>query len=510
MQSSFRFLVAVCFYLSSTILRSRNWCVRTATDRPQAMVNVLYWDLPPLITTRSENAAEGFIPQTFHQADILCADVEAKYKRNGLEVASYRPLSSSLSFKAENNSLENFNALLYSNLTNEEILPNGVSVDTAFFAPYILSESEEEHRMLERRGLVATKLYTSLELVIVVNRASIAIFQKIMNTIKIIAICITYAVILAWIIGIFLWLLERRTNPLLRSRAGAGSGSFLHGSGTCIWFSFVTMATVGYGDIFPVTFTGRVVTVTWIMIGLSISALMTGVLTDGVNNKSVDLTDQTISVLENTTAARVAGSDLQGVVVPQRSYVEMLHTVRRGEVFAALASSDIVASHGDQFETGVYSERLSVVSTIRAQQHYHYLVFKEPWSPLRDVMQCIQDDYTGHQGYAMTKTRRFNKHVIVDHPSIREMVLYDLKTQILVFIMIGLVMVVFLVEIFVVQRTTLSSKKKPGCSDDGGVGKLQLTERGVTDSTIKEIIRIEMLKLKMRLSRQQEAQEKTM
>ena len=45
------------------------------------------------------------------------------------------------------------------------------------------------------------------------------------------------------------------------------------------WWAFVTMTTVGYGDISPVGVPGRLFAVVWILTGLVIIAIFTGVIT---------------------------------------------------------------------------------------------------------------------------------------------------------------------------------------------------------------------------------------
>ena len=448
--------VLVVIYLGATLFFGFCLCKHAA-------INVLYWELPPLITSNKE----GFIPEIFQQADLHCDSFSSKYD---LDISKHHKISESL---------DELNSMLYSNKTNEEMLPNGVPYNTAFLAPYIVSGTEAEHEMFRQRGLAASHLYTSVELAVVVNRSNIALFQKIMDSVRPFTISIIYAIVFTCIVGMFLWLLEHRSNPQF-------AHTFLQGSGTGVWCSFVTLSTVGYGDTFPITFAGRVVIMTWIMVGLTLSALMTGLLMDGVSS-SVDVTGKTISVLENTTAARIAG-DLQGIVVLEKSYHDALHNVRNGKSFVALVSSDIVASHWDHFEAGSYQERLSAVSSINAEQHYHYLTFKEQWSPFHDILQCILTGHVNHIVYSTIKTKRFVKKVTIDHPSIREMVLYDFKTQLLLFLMLGFLGLAFVLEISMVRWSKF------------GLGsiKIQKSERAT-----KEVFWNEMLKLKMCLKNEQ-------
>jgi voltage-gated potassium channel len=46
-------------------------------------------------------------------------------------------------------------------------------------------------------------------------------------------------------------------------------GANIHNGGDALWWAFATITTIGYGDYFPVTFTGRIVAVVLVIFGLS-------------------------------------------------------------------------------------------------------------------------------------------------------------------------------------------------------------------------------------------------
>lgn len=48
-----------------------------------------------------------------------------------------------------------------------------------------------------------------------------------------------------------------------------------------IWWSVVTVTTIGYGDVYPVTFLGRIFAIMLALIGIGLVALPTGILTSG-------------------------------------------------------------------------------------------------------------------------------------------------------------------------------------------------------------------------------------
>jgi polar amino acid transport system substrate-binding protein len=91
-------------------------------------------------------------------------------------------------------------------------------------------------------------------------------------------IAIGMTAIMAFVAAL-IWLCERRSNP---AHFGGG-GRPLRGFGSALWWSAVTMTTVGYGDIAPQTFKGRVIAVLWMFISLvlvsTFTATMASILT---------------------------------------------------------------------------------------------------------------------------------------------------------------------------------------------------------------------------------------
>jgi voltage-gated potassium channel len=61
----------------------------------------------------------------------------------------------------------------------------------------------------------------------------------------------------------------------------------------CLWWAVVTLTTVGYGDIYPVTAGGRLFTFLTLMIGLGLLVVPTGIVTSALsavrNNQEGDL-----------------------------------------------------------------------------------------------------------------------------------------------------------------------------------------------------------------------------
>jgi len=76
------------------------------------------------------------------------------------------------------------------------------------------------------------------------------------------------------LVAALIWLCERRAN----AAHFGGDGRPVRGFGAALWWSAVTMTTVGYGDISPQTFKGRVIAVVWMFVSLVLVSTFTATI----------------------------------------------------------------------------------------------------------------------------------------------------------------------------------------------------------------------------------------
>lgn len=72
------------------------------------------------------------------------------------------------------------------------------------------------------------------------------------------------------------WFFERKTNAV------QFPPSYLDGIDDAIWWSVVTFTTVGYGDKTPITAPGRLAAVVWMILGITLAAMLTGQCANGL------------------------------------------------------------------------------------------------------------------------------------------------------------------------------------------------------------------------------------
>jgi voltage-gated potassium channel len=90
-------------------------------------------------------------------------------------------------------------------------------------------------------------------------------------------------IIAATFVVMFIYVISLAEYAAERSAKGANITSF----GDSVWWACVTMATVGYGDYFPITIMGRVLAVILMIGGVAIVGTASGTLVSFLNDRMV-------------------------------------------------------------------------------------------------------------------------------------------------------------------------------------------------------------------------------
>ncbi len=103
------------------------------------------------------------------------------------------------------------------------------------------------------------------------------------------------------VIGALVWLFERSRNDQFPSDPVRGIGAGL-------WWSSVTMTTVGYGDKAPITLPGRLIGLIWMFASIIIISTVTAGLTTALTLDALGSQIQSEDDLANVRTATVSGS----------------------------------------------------------------------------------------------------------------------------------------------------------------------------------------------------------
>jgi polar amino acid transport system substrate-binding protein len=168
---------------------------------------------------------------------------------------------------------------------------------------------------------------------------------------------------LVLLFGVAVWLCERGQNN------GEFGGEHHHGLGSGLWWSMVTMSTVGYGDKSPRTWAGRLIAGIWIVLALVLVSVFTGAAASAFTQRSsvstsnvVDLQGRSIGALRGgETASWLRSKGLQ--VTPVDSSGEGMRRVAAGTLDAY--AGDVPSLRWTQLDQNI--DGLSIRSGLRPE-----------------------------------------------------------------------------------------------------------------------------------------------
>lgn len=114
-----------------------------------------------------------------------------------------------------------------------------------------------------------------------------------------------------FVFGFLIWLVERKKNP---DQFGGG----LKGIGHGIWWSAVTMTTVGYGDKAPASGTGRFISIIWMFTAVIIISSFTASISAALTYNKFKTDIRGINDLHNVKVGTVKNSSTAGYLFESR------------------------------------------------------------------------------------------------------------------------------------------------------------------------------------------------
>jgi len=136
------------------------------------------------------------------------------------------------------------------------------------------------------------------------------------------------------LVGVLIWLFERRHNP---AQFGGGTAN---GVGAGLWWSAVTMTTVGYGDKAPITMGGRILALVWMFASIITISGFTAAIASSITIGQLNDVVQSAADLPKVRVVTVAGSTSDAYLQPR-----LLSYHKQNTAQAAL--EDLVAGKAD-------------------------------------------------------------------------------------------------------------------------------------------------------------------
>lgn len=179
------------------------------------------------------------------------------------------------------------------------------------------------------------------------------------------------------VFSLALWFFERHVQK------GHFGGKPIHGLGSAIWFSAVTMTTVGYGDKTPQTPAGRFLAFLWMFFGLLIVSAFTGAVASSLTLSGIQANVSRVSDLVRFQNGVLQGSIgeeiLQGLGVPAQRFDTVqdgLRALQGGEI-SAFVSNDATLRYLNDRQFGSQFDVIPLPST-----HVSFAMAVRPEFPL--------------------------------------------------------------------------------------------------------------------------------
>ncbi|XP_066927432.1 uncharacterized protein [Clytia hemisphaerica] len=365
---------AILLFMYVNITNSVGENTHWNTTKPQAapLVEFFYWNVDPFFhVTRNFSKTHGILHESFKKAAIYCnkaiTGFELDLNCDPHSMTGSTPKRHFVRYQKTAIGHQPFHAILFdSNRTNllhyqrPKYHPECSKPVLQMWAT-IYTDKSKEWFSNHLKDLTMYQLMVSKKVAVIMPRDKIDITYKVLKGIKSCTEPLLLSIIFSLIFGIFLWFCEHRYNEDI-------DRDFFKGAPDSMWCSFVSMTTVGYGDIYPCTIIGRVSMIIWVTVGLVMIAVMCGTVFDTLGN-APEIYGKRIAVIPNTAVEKFAKSNLNGVIVPGPTYRDLYSKVQEGIADAALVSSDVYVAYQREFRShDKHDVKLHVVQEFEVDQ----------------------------------------------------------------------------------------------------------------------------------------------
>ncbi|XP_012558192.2 uncharacterized protein LOC105845232 isoform X1 [Hydra vulgaris] len=242
---------------------------------------VFFWPIKPFIFYESDGNLDGILPFMYKRLQELCCP--------SIDLVQYHLINKTFDQNKFYKSLEK------EKNANKE-LQNYTGKNGIWFP--ILIKADEN--ILKSRNVKQGFFIYSPNIGVIVNKNKITVSRKILEAIKKSLPIASHAIGFILLFSLLVWLVESLKNNDF-------SKFFIQGFGTSLWWSFVTFATVGYGDIVPKSFLGRAFSVLWMITGIILVSGLTGMFSSIITTNSfLSIQNEEIAVLNNSIELVIA------------------------------------------------------------------------------------------------------------------------------------------------------------------------------------------------------------
>ena len=374
------------------------------------VIQIVFYEIKPYIFwDTKKHEWTGIFPMMFKKAAAYCTNSP----QNNL--AEY-----TIKFDSR---VEMENAMHSEAVEGQGIFANLTSGRTAWL-PYDTNVKKVGPHFLERH-LAMHNILLSNKMVVIQPRERIELPNKLLRGFQSCDLIIIISVLLSFAFGMTVYIIERPYNPIFQDKMGLL---------TSLYWSFVTMTTVGYGDVVPVTLLGKAVSVVWMFFGLMVASVYTATLTNAVTGThGLEIKGQNVSVVQDSHEEYFVERDYLAHPVLYKSHREAVNAVREGVVHSAVLPYDIAGWMQEEIRKDNENHKvpLSIVYTLDGKIPFNILTTSDKEFDV--LLECMLYDFKGevvtNTEDLYTRTVNIEETVFFDNPF--EVFLRNLHVQVL-------------------------------------------------------------------------------
>ena len=254
----------------------------------------------------------------------------------------------------------------YRNLTSylkmssaEELRANGLKGDHFIFAPvpinadiyyklhYFPEHFSWQDGFAKSKGLVTIRRINDVDLT-----------KRIIRAVGKSKLLFGFLGIMTLIAATTMWVIDRKWK-------NERDGNIFSSIFCKIYWAFVTMTTVGYGDVVPERPIAKVVGIIWMLLSLVVVSCMTSIITSDIVDNSISVKDRTVGVVEDTWdeflgRLLVNHKRSKRNVLPYTTYEDLFDAVRDDEeLYAGLIDQNVASAMIDEIQSRDLGKALS-------------------------------------------------------------------------------------------------------------------------------------------------------
>ena len=187
-----------------------------------------------------------------------------------------------------------------------------------------------------------------------------------------------------------------------RHGQGHFEGSWLKRFASALWFTAVTMTSVGYGDSAKLSFVGRTITFLWMMMGILFIALFTGSVVSSLTTAELNSSLVRLEDLSHYRCGVFAGAKMDKVLmakgIPARRYPTLMEgfgALQRGQITAFAVDAISANTLVNQEYPGQF--KICVMPTVQLLYSFAFRKDDPFFDPVNDevIRSTLHPDWRG-------------------------------------------------------------------------------------------------------------------